>query len=865
MVVAATKLTIPRSRRTLVPRPDLWARLDGDYRVGLVSAPAGYGKTATLAAWAAEQGDRLAWLSCDSSDAEPTRFMAGLLSAVGARWPGSADDAFVLLDRDGTNTIDAAVSVANELAAVATAGVIVVDDLHLAAPAPAILTAFIDALPPSFRFVAGTRVDPPLSLARLRVHGDLLELRSADLRFEGPEVSDFFRLHDVDMAGADVRRLHELTEGWPAGVQLAAIALQRGAERDTFLDAFASTDRAMADFLLSEVLASLPPDVVDFLVRTSVLESFDAQLCREVTGADDAGAVLDRLVGANLFVVPLDDRGRWYRYHHLFAAFLRARLASLDDAQRGAAHDRASRALEARGDIAAALQHAMTTGDVERAGYILRAAIDRSMSMSDGADTAARALRLWLHEYGPTFIETDPIGVVEFLIGLTTLAGPDDVPVVARSCRASAPGRRPRADRAHRGRLRGAPPAPRTTAGGAPAPRPGDGGDRRTPARGRPPPAGARRDRARRDRRRRPRASRRDHRAGPRPYPWAAQSGIVVRHPVLGAARRRPLRGELSHAVELATRARRAADEIGLGHHDPGRIFAGLALLEVHLARHEDDAALQRLDELGPASEATHRLTLQATVAFHQARAACSFGDAVAAVAHLEQVRLAFVAPDAALRHVLAEEAALQALVFEPAQASGLIDALDQDRATTAVLRACWRCWTATTDRRAPRWPRWSHRRHDAAASNEACSARWLSSTGTRSTPRRTFASRSASAQPERMIRAIVEQGPDVHRLLKSFTPAAAEEPFVERLLAVAERVVAPLRATVPAVLVEPLSEREVTVLRYLCSRLTNLEIAAALYVSPNTLKSHVRSVYRKLGVDSRADAVATGRRLRVI
>ena len=212
-VVAATKLAIPKSRRPLVPRPALSALLDSEYRVALVSAPAGYGKTATIASWADGHRDRLAWLSCDPTDAEPARFMSCLLSAISATWPGVADDAFVLLDRDGADTYDSAVSVANELAMVDPPGVIVVDDLHLAAPAPATLKAFIDALPDGFRFVAGTRSDPPLSLARLRLRGELLELRGHHLRFGTAEMADFLALHDVPLDSGEVDRLHDLTEG----------------------------------------------------------------------------------------------------------------------------------------------------------------------------------------------------------------------------------------------------------------------------------------------------------------------------------------------------------------------------------------------------------------------------------------------------------------------------------------------------------------------------------------------------------------------------------------------------------------------------------------------------------------------------
>ena len=427
-VVAATKLTVPRARRPLVPRPELTARLDADYRLALVSAPAGYGKTAMLASWATEHSDQVAWLSCDPSDAEPTRFTCGLLSAIAARWPGVAGDAFARLERDATDTYDAVVAVANGLAMLDVSGVIVIDDLHLAAPAPAVLTAFIDALPDTFRLVAGTRSDPPLSLARLRLGGELVELRGDDLRFSATEMTAFFDLREVPLADDELRRLHELTEGWPAGAQMAAIALQRGAARDDFLDAFASTDRAVGDFLLSEVLASLPPELVDFLVQTSVLDAFDAGLCVDVTGNDEAPALLEHVLTANLFVVHLDEQACWYRYHHLFGAFLRARLASLGSTRLRAAHERACHALEDRHDVEGALTHAMAIGDVERAGRILRAAIGRSMSMAEGAEVAVSAVRLWLHEFGAAFVETDPAWVVELLIGLITLTGTDDAP-----------------------------------------------------------------------------------------------------------------------------------------------------------------------------------------------------------------------------------------------------------------------------------------------------------------------------------------------------------------------------------------------------------------------------------------------------
>ena len=862
-VVAATKLAIPRSRRQFLTRPDLGARLDGDFRVALVSAPAGYGKTATLAAWAADRGPDLAWLSCDSSDAEPTRFMSCLLSAISTRWPGVADDAFVLLERDGANTYDSAVAVANELATVDAPGVIVVDDLHLAAPDPVTLAAFIGALPDTFRFVAGTRSDPPLPLGRLRLRGELLEIRGDELRFSGSEMAEFFQLHGVQLPVDQRARLHELTEGWPAGAQLAAIALQRGIRRDDFLEAFASTDRAVGDFLVSEVLASLPPELVEFLIETSVLDAFDAELCRAVAGVEQSTEIIEHLLAANLFLVPLDERTGWYRYHHLFGAFLRARLASLGKSRVLAARDRACRALAERGDVAGALQHAMAMGDVGRAGDLLSAAISRSMTLLEGADVAIRAVRLWLHELGAQFIESDPTRVVEFVIGLITLTGPDDAPRWLERVRQA----HPRADgellaiiegawgehHQHRGQAREAIrhlDAAFEAFGGTP------------PNSGLLPLAYAASARAHIQAGDFDRAGALLESALARPTGNAVAD--EVRHPGI-AAFVAATAGELSRAERLVAKCVQSADELGLDRHEPGTIFAGLALVEVHLERHEHDAARRTLDEVTPASQASHRLTLQSLVTLQHAKLARALGDAAGADALLAQARLFYVDPDDAVRQVFGEEAVAQAVRFDPDKAPSLIADLDDQRVETRVLSA--RLALVQNDGRAAELllgdlPAATTRRGRVQRS-VLCALSVLHRDVEQAN--RHLAEALLAGQPERLIRSIVDQGPDAHKLLLSGLPDASQEPYLEELIAAASNIVAAARPAAIQVLVEPLSPREVTVLRYLCSRLTYQEIAAALYVSPNTLKSHVKSVYRKLDAPSRADAVSTGRRLGVI
>jgi ATP/maltotriose-dependent transcriptional regulator MalT len=846
-----------------VARSGLTARLDGDYRVALVSAPAGYGKTATLASWAAQRADEVAWLSCDPMDAEPTRFMSCLLTAISTRWPGVADDAFVLLERQGSDTYDSAVAVANDLATVGERGTIVVDDLYLAAPAPTMLTAFIDALPEGFRLVAGTRSDPPLSLARWRLRGGLLELRGNDLRFAPHELSEFLKLQDVVVDLAELERLYELTEGWPAGAQLAAIALQRGGGREDFLAAFAGTDRTVADFLLSEVVASLPPDLVDFLMESSVLDAFDAELCAAVTGREKTAALLDGLIAANLFLVELDDPPRWFRYHHLFGAFLRARLASLGASRLQSANGRAARALEARGHMDAALRHAMAAGEVDRVGQILRGAIARSMSMSDGAADTVRAVRVWLHERGAAAVETDPAWVLEMLMALITISRPDDAQSWLERVRRA----HPDADGPLTALIEGV-WSEHWAVRGQPFEALRCLGLAVDAVGGTPPNVGMLPLLFTATARAHIQSAQMDQARAVLQHAHAHPVG----HPVIDEVRNRGLAafvaandGELVEAAALVRDVEESAGLLGLERFELGRVYAGLAMVAVCVERNELENARQLVEGISADVALTNRLTVQVDLTLQQAKLARSLGDVASAEAFLTQARLAYDEPDAGVRQVFGEEAVAQALRFDPARAASLIAELDPDRVATQVLMAR-RALSTHDHREAARLladlPPPSNRRarveravlcalsvldHDVEDANHHLGAALI------------------DAQPVRLVRSIVDAGPGVQKLLASFPPNADQEVFVEALLAAADRSEASLRTKVEQALVDPLSTREVTVLRYLCSRLTYQEIAAALFVSVNTLKSHVRAVYRKLGVASRTEAVDTGRRLGLI
>ncbi len=323
--------------------------------------------------------------------------------------------------------------------------------------------------------------------------------------------------------------------------------------------------------------------------------------------------------------------------------------------------------------------------------------------------------------------------------------------------------------------------------------------------------------------------------------------------------------GELTEAARLAACAERAADQLGLGDHEPGRIFAGMGLVELHLERHDHEAAARILDEVTRASEASRQAPLRGLVALQNARLARDAGDAGSATARLAEAALVHVAPDLAVRRAVGREAVEQALRFDPSVAEARLAELDQTVVDTKVLRI--RLALLDHDDHTARdllaeLPPPTTRR--ARVERSVLSALCELDRDVEAANRHVHDALTAG-RPEHLVRTVVEQGPGVHKLLLSFAPDGAQAPYVDDLLTATTLIVAPASREAGTPLVEPLSSREVTVLRYLCSRLTYREIAAALYVSLNTLKTHVKNVYRKLGVATREDAVTVGRRVGVI
>jgi LuxR family maltose regulon positive regulatory protein len=371
----STKLSVPSVRPYLVPRVRLIEKLEDGLgcRLTLVSAPAGFGKSTLLGAWVSGLfgGRPVAWLSLDPGDNDPARFWRYLLTVVDRVQPGSGATALALLGSPQSPSMETLLTILlNDLADIDADPVLVLDDYHLIERGAIheALAFLIENLPPRMHLVIATRMDPPLPLPRLRARGELSELRAADLRFTPEETATFLnRVMGLELSAEDTAELEGRTEGWVAGLQMAALAMRNRADASGFVAAFAGSNRHVLDYLAEEVLARQPEALRTFLLETSILDRMSAPLCNAATGRADGQTALERLEHANLFVIPLDDERRWYRYHHLFADVLRQRLRQEHPDLVSVLHRRACGWFERQGLVGEAINHALAAQDWERA------------------------------------------------------------------------------------------------------------------------------------------------------------------------------------------------------------------------------------------------------------------------------------------------------------------------------------------------------------------------------------------------------------------------------------------------------------------------------------------------------------------
>jgi LuxR family transcriptional regulator, maltose regulon positive regulatory protein len=400
-VLLSTKLHVPWPVPGFVPRRRLVEALGEGLARGrvLVCAPAGSGKTALLADWARSSGRPVAWLGLDGGDSDPARFWRYAVAALDRARPGLAGRVRPLLGPPPPRSFEALVTaLINGLTAHPGPDevLLVLDDYHLvdSGPVHESVAFLLDNLPPDLRVALSGRADPPLPLARLRARGQLAELRAADLRFTPEEAAALLgETAGPGLPGTAVAALTARTEGWAAGLHMAGLSLQGHADPAGFAAAFSGSHRFVLDYLTDEVLDGQPGQVRAFLLETSMLERLSAELCDAVTGRDGSQAMLQDIERAGLFLAPLDEVRGWWRYHHLFADLLRARLQAEQPGRVPALHRAAAAWCEEHDLADDAVRHALAAGDAAWAARLVERHVETLLGRSEGA-----TLRRWLSE-----------------------------------------------------------------------------------------------------------------------------------------------------------------------------------------------------------------------------------------------------------------------------------------------------------------------------------------------------------------------------------------------------------------------------------------------------------------------------------
>jgi LuxR family maltose regulon positive regulatory protein len=846
MVLLQTKLAVPPSRPEWVVRPQLLERLMAglDRKLTLLSAPAGFGKTTLLAEWVARCRRPVAWLSLDPGDNDPARFLTYLVASVHAPGTEADDGATAPATLPGATTEDQLTIFLNQLEQ-AGPRIIVLDDYHLitAESVHAAVTFFIEHLPACVHLAIATRADPPLPVARLRARGRLSEVRAPDLAFTAEEAHAFLNQTmglqlDTDAA----TRLRARTEGWIAGLQLAGLSLRGREDVAGFIAAFAGSNRYIFDFLVDEVLSRQPAEIQSFLLQTSVLSRLTGPLCKAVAGDQNPGegqGMLATLEGANLFTVPLDDERRWYRYHHLFADCLQAQLHRTSPDLLPELHRRAAEWYADEGFGAEAIGHALQAGDNEQAADLIESVALDLLARSEHA-----TVRRWLEALPAEVVEGHPSLCVYY--GWTLLEafeaaaggwidrpGDSDLPPHLRFLRAAL--------QARLSWLHGEPGLTGPFVGDVIA----DSG----------------------------------------PFQDADISDPQVRaylslygHAQLAEALR--LQGRLRRAVQTYEHALRSVEAV----EPDSRILAALSFAEMGLGRllyeqNDLDAADQHmaraielarrgqneqyeswvcmflpavrqaqgrgaeaLELIDRAEASARRRGLPAEIlwcAAQRVRLACTQGDLETISGWVESYRPAVdqeAGNGTALGYI--EEFA------DAAYARGL---LVLGRSEEAVH---------LTERLLDRVGATGQNGHTIELL--ILSARASKALGDRAKALASLEHALALAEPEGYIRVFADEGEPIAALLLAGRShfANVSPAYVQQLLeAIGDRVGETATAPKPP-LVEPLTTRELDVLRLLAQGLHNREVAGRLVVTVGTVKRHTGNIYGKLGVDNRTRAI---------
>jgi LuxR family maltose regulon positive regulatory protein len=911
-----TKLYIPKRRATLVPRPRLVQRLDqgAERTLTLISAPAGFGKTTLLAEWVGESaaGERpAAWLSLDQGDNNLERFWVYVVTALRGVRPEVGESALSLLRSPQPPPSEwVLTAVINDITAISdgpAAGLghgltLILDDYHVieAEPVHRSVAFLLEHLPPQLHLVIATRSDPPLPLARLRARDELAELRAADLRFAPDEAAAFLNeVMGLGLSAADVAALERRTEGWIAGLQLAALSMQGREDAPGFVRAFAGDERYVVDYLVEEVLQRQPQHIRSFLLQTSILDRMSGPLCDAVTGRDDGKGLLETLERGNLFVVSLDTKRQWFRYHHLFADALRVRAAEEHPGYLPTLHRRASAWCERHGQPSEAVGHALAGKDFGRAASLVELA---GRAMLTGRQDAA--LLGWLQAlpdelfrtrpvlsvyYALALIAVDPeaaedrVRDAERLLDMTAQAGarpkgaavemvvddeegfrslPGTIAIV-RAYRAGALGDAPRIVHHARRALQLLPEGDdlwRGAAGGllglahwtsgdleaayrafagawASLRMTGDSfqevsgalmlADIRT-AQGRLGEAARLYEQA---------LQRTDGQGGPTPPPAA---DLYV-----GLGELRCEQGDLEGASRYLQRSKELSEHGGIAEH---RHRWYTAMARIKEARADLDGALDLLDEAqrlqirSPAPDVRPIAALKTRVWVRQGKLAEALGWArerglsvdedLSYLREFEHITLARVLIARHKRH--REEGPLRDAMALLERLRNAAEAGERTGSLIEILTLQALAHEAQGD--VPR----------ALAPLERA---------------------LTLAQPERYVCTFVDEGRTMRTLLRHAAAGGIASSYTQRLLAAFDESAPPVSTAAQAApgLAEPLTGREVEILRLIATGMRNQEIADHLFISLSTVKRHIANAYRKLDVSHRTEAVARANELNLV
>ena len=860
---ARTKFRPTTLPSTLVSRPLLHDRLTSGAgkRLTVVVGSAGSGKSVLLSNWAATRPPGVtSWLSCDKADTDPVRFWSAFIEAPRAVVPEFGAEAADLLALDSAVSADVTASLANDALKLPEGMAIIVDDFHAAATAvSADMTDLIERWPgDTAQLVLASRNDPPVRLHRLRLAGELCELRDQDLSLSLAETGDLLANFGVEVDGAELALLHERSEGWAAAVQMAALSLQAADDQARVARALDVRSHLISEYFIAEVLDQQPPELAWFLLDTSVLGELTAGSCAAVSGRPDAAAMLREIDTANLFLVPLDDERTVFRYHHLVRQVLRAELRARGSAREQALHLRAGEWFEATGDTRRATRHYLAASVADRALALLQDRVVPDFLRDPNAPSP-----LDMSTIDPGLLADAPermLGLAADLLLSGDLRGAGYLDAIERAQPPIPPGSRLAGRFAmmrafqygQAGRLTEAVTAAQSA----------------------------------RDIQQQAQLSDEWHMAIPlillRVYPCLGDFAAVERE--AAAALAQPelpeptrlilvpgaralawfLAGRLTDAAEAATAAEWEARRLGFDRHffavDYLRVLAGLAL------ERRDLSSAERLAERAVAITEAGRPIFEFLTLLDRARIWAARGQIREALTTVAAARRAVAEPSAALRVQADElEAQIRLALGDARAAAELaagVPAARRDLLLAQIALAAGNHQAAQEHLRLPVLGSLTTR--DRLVRQILLAAAAIE----RGDPTADGIVGGAvqRARQEGFINTLVSTAPQVTGYLVEHASRMRSDPYLDQVITAAldVRAAQPDRAEYRQLIAEPLTAAEQRILKLLPTS-TYLQIAATLYISRNTVKTQLRSIYQKLGVASRSEAIERAVDLRLL